>query len=1134
MSFIKIQYILGRPGSGKTTLCHKEIADKQAASVNGNALILLVPEQFSFSSEKALIAATHAQGLSRAQVLSFHRLSYFVFSKTGGIDAPIMEDTGKNMLLRRLINQLKPQLLYFKSSQNKPGFVDALASSITEFYQYGIAPDDLASRAQDADSASLRMKLTDLHLIYSAYREYLEKTHISSDEIPDILAEKIPEAEFLRGAEIWVDGFKSFTPQEFQVLRALVSVAQCVKFTFCIDNESGMQADSGNSARHGPFFEADSSIAAITKMADELGADRVPHVFLHSAYRHANAPDLAFLCDHFTDFSQDFYPKTPENIRVFAAANLFEEVHATAKTAVMLTRDRGYMYSEIGLVASDLGLYENHISAIFSLYNIPVFLDKRRDILGHPLPHLLFAALEVISTNWQYEAVFAMLRSPFVQIPKPDIDVLENYVLATNIRGADWRKPFHLGKPEILEFVEPIREKVIAMMLPLADLTARRAFPLADIAHSVYTFLMHNQVTDALAGWITAAAHSGDNETMRRHEQIWGKTMDALDKIVEILGNFRENVGDFAKILEAGFGDLGLAPPSLDQLVVGDLRRSRFGELKALIVLGANEGLMMAAPAASGLLDDSDRATLAQSGLTLAKDSIAKLFEEEFLIYANLSKPSQYLTISYTCGSLDGKANLPSRLLGRLWDMFPRLKVTQLDGLPADSLALISTPAAAFSDLMLSLGALTAENKPIAPPLLDAYGFFIDSPKYAAQIQHISNSAEFYAATRKLSAKSTKTLYGRRIRTSVSRLERFVNCPFSYFAEYNLAARPRKLYQVEAVDMGNIYHDILAKFGEIVQKMGGAPDASDPTLQSAVSDAVNDVFANPDNRVLYSSGRYTHFARKMRRISQVSMDALLEHLNRGDFTLAFNEVAFTDKQNDNETELRLGAIQLPLDGGATLHLDGRIDRVDTFAHGDGMEYVKVIDYKSGRKKFSLSEAYHGLDLQLLVYLSAFIQKLSQVRGNNLEGQILPAAALYFNLLNPVLDYNPEIAHDANALRDELLKKFKMSGIVLDETAILQALDGTAPARSLPASKGGVSADDFKALMNHAMLLARTIGADILSGNIAAAPVMHNKITPCTYCIYHSLCRFDAADRHAYNHLRQLRDAEVMEKIAPQS
>jgi len=1108
-----------------------------------------VPEQFSFVSERALIAATGNKGISRAQVLSFNRLSYYVFSKTGGLDRKILEESGRHMLLRKIVNEQRSKLVYFKTGHDKKGFIDELASSITEFYQYGIEPENLKSQAQaqaqaqaeTTDNAGLKLKLNDLHLIYSEYRNFLLEKYISGDEILDILAEKIPEAGFLAGAEIWIDGFKSFTPQEKKVLRSLISVASSVKFTFCVDRKLEKFEEI---AKTDAFYEVKDSIEQIDRMCLEIGAKLGEHIFLDTPYRHTNAPDLQFLCSHFIGFSEEQYEEKPKNIRIFSAPNNYSEIHAAAKAVVMLARDRGYRYSDIGIVCTDLNLYEKYLPPIFSQYNIPVFMDTRRDILGHPLAQLIFAALETISTNWKYEAVFSMLRSALANIPREEIDVLENYVLAYNIRGKAWQEEFVLGSEEELTAANEVRVKLINFMEPLSNINSYRVkYPLEEISICIYNFLKKNGIDAAIEGLAEKARQYGDNEALRRHEQAWGRIIDTLDKMIEILGDAKESVGGYSKILEAGAMNLGLAPPSLDQLVAGDLRRSRFGEIKALILLGANEGLMPSRPQATGVLDDNDRANLEASGISLAKDSIAKIYEEEFLIYTGLSKPQEYLAIIYNTGNLEGKANSPSRLIERIKAMLPKINITELESLDENSISNISCADTAFGGLIAALGQSSALKEPVAPVYMDAYGYFKEDEVFSEKLENIRQAAQFHSCVHALSKDAAKNLYGKRIRTSASKLERYISCPFSYFVEYNLAAQNRRLYEVAAVDIGNVYHDILAKFGNIVKTTYALDSQDKKEFGDLIDQSVKQVIDSQDI-LLKSSGKYRYYADKIKQISEVSIQALVEHIKRGDFDLSYNEVAFSDNASGEEG-IAFGSIQIPLDKQISLLLDGRIDRVD-IGGIDGKNYVKIIDYKSGRKSFSLSECYYGLDMQLLIYLSAFIQKLAQSRGSSFAESIMPAAAFYFRLQNPFVLYGKHLHNEPENLQKELLKAFKMSGIVLEEDAVVYGMDKELSGDSdiLPVgfkkSKDGeasfkktsatISAEGFLALMEHVMNLAKQAGKDIYSGDISIAPTKHKNETPCRYCSFRSVCKFDANSRQSYRDLRFLGNEEVLNKI----
>ena len=1109
MIFLLLQFILGGPGSGKTALVHKEIAVAQENSGKNN-LILIVPEQYSFQSEKALIGATSNGAISRARVLSFQRLSYFVLGKTGGIGKAILENCGKNMILRKIVSRLAPELGYFKSGQETAGFLESLAHSISEFHHYNILPEDLKERAEHIPNSSLGIKLSDLHRIYSEYREFLEENFISSDEILDILAQKIPNADFLYGSEIWIDGFKSFTPQEKKVLTSLFGVAKSVKITLPMLHTI---AKNQHVSKYDVHHEVVTTMQKITELSSELGIRIEPPVILKESHRHKVSDDLSFLSQNFLD---DYFGKTfadiAKNIRVEPSENIFTEIEDAAKTITYLTHKRGYKYGEIGIIAADLAVYSKYVPTLFARYKIPVFVDARRNILGHPIAQMLLAACGVISSGWSYEAVFKLLRLPMFE-EQGNFDLLENFILANNIRGQKaWSENFDVDDAEI---INATRSKIWHIMQPLSQkFTPRKKFALKDFAITIYEFLLHNNTQGVLENWIDEAAKNGDNESLRWHEQIWDSITQVLDKIVEILPEHQENISGFAKILEAGFTDLGLAPPSLDQLVMGDLRRSRFGDIKALLILGAKDGAMPSRSDSTSLLSDEDRVHLKNSGMDVAGDSIQKMFEENFLIYTNFAKPTEFLSISYPTGNLSGKAASPARAVGRIIELFP--KMAAHDDINT------SCAQAVFSELLEAMGDNAVQNTAIKPHLLQAHGYFETDSFFEGKLSKMRESLSFSLSPHKLEKNSIQELYPKNIHTSVSKLQRYVSCPFSYFVEYNLKAKKHRVYEVAAVDMGNIYHDILAKFGGILKQIGNDAAKNEERLASLVDGVIDEVLNDPSNKQLKSSGRYKHFAQKMRDISKISSYALISHLAGGNFEVAHNEVAFG--LTNSCDELALDAIKVELSSNTKMLLQGRIDRVD-IGEIEGIDYVKVIDYKSGKKQFSLDEVYYGLDMQLLIYLGAFVEKVAHLNGDETAKKVLPAAAFYFNLLNPMLEYDAAL-DDPHVYKKKLLDEFKMSGLVLNDTKMIDALD--ADTASFKKNSEMVETDDFVMLMNHVRKLAEDAGESILAGNIDISPYNHDKKTPCGFCDYISICKFDAANIDNYRNLAKIKGNKVLD------
>jgi len=550
---------------------------------------------------------------------------------------------------------------------------------------------------------------------------------------------------------------------------------------------------------------------------------------------------------------------------------------------------------------------------------------------------------------------------------------------------------------------------------------------------------------------------------------------------------------------------------------MGDMRRTRFGDIKAMLVMGAKDGALPSRPSDDGLLSDDDRHILEDAGMKLAVGTVGKIYEEEFLIFANISKPSEFLSLSYPMGNLEGQAANPARLLSRVRELFPKISADNNDLLD------FSNAQGAMTDLALALGKKANYDIPLPAKHLQAYAYFAQSDEYADKIANMQKGMRFSQSHAKstLSKQSVQDIYKQGLRTSVSKLGRYISCPFAYFAQYNLAAKPRQIHDVAAVDMGNIYHDILSKFGETLKNLDASTD--DARIEVAIDSVVDEVFASPANFQLRSSGRYMYFADKMRRISQSSALALTTHLSAGKFNVAYNEVAFDDMQKGED--YTLSPIEIDLSPSAKMLLQGRIDRVD-IAAVSGADYVKIIDYKSGTKQFSLEEVYYGLDMQLLVYLGAFVSQVAEEKGESTAKKILPAAAFYFNLLNPLLDFDEKL-EDEKSLKKGLLDKFKMSGIVMDDDEVLASVGD---ASSYKKSSALIPAGTFAKLLNHVMKLAKQAGSSILAGDISISPHKLHKNTACSHCNYHPICKFDKDDQDAHRHLAKLNKAEVIEKL----
>ena len=1133
-----LRTILGRAGTGKTTLCLQEIVAKQA-SEGKHALLYIVPEQFSLQSERALLKAADNRALMRAETLSFQRLSFRVFTEIGGFNKVVLEDVGRNIILRKILLDIKPQLLYFTGSVDKQGFIDKLSAMLAELYQYEIRPESLQyASGQVIGDEGLRLKLHDLSIILAAYGSYLTEHQFSGDDTLDLLAERMGESAFVKNAEIWIDGFTSFTPQEYRVLDGLLRHAASVTVALTVDN---VQAGYPELNRQDAFFETKSTMNALYQLAQNASASVVAPIALDRTIR--SVPALAFLEKAYMGYQPAKFGGDASCVRLVQADNMYAEIHAAARTVVALTREKQIRHNEIGIICASHEAYAKSVQAVFAQYDIPVFIDAKEDMLSHPLVEYIRSAFEIITGGWQYENVFRFLKTGITNITREDIDKLENYVLAYGIRYNRWQKEWMYGfdgqyERFDREEINGLRERVLALLSPLTTRFTRSGrYTAADFCRALYALLDENGAGIVLEQWIDEARASGQNLLWQMHTQAWENVIDLIDKVFETLGDEQMTVLDFARVLEAGISavSLGLVPPSLDQVIVGDLRRSRLPQVKALLLLGANENALPGQMKADGVLSDDERRVLSGKGLQLAPDGLSRALADNLSVYGVLTKPSEFLYISCYLSELDGKAVFPSPVMHRIEELLPYADKRCTDTEAA--IERISTASVTFDGLARAVRGY-AETGEISDVYQDVYTFFRGNQPYDHMLAQIESQIAAEGTPERLMRETVFRLYAGRVMTSVTQLERYAQCPFSYFMRYNLRALERKVYEVESVQVGTLFHSALELYAKRLAEEGiDWNDPDDETLVALMEACVDAALAAQGNEILRSTGQYRHFTERIKGIAVQSIRALTEHMRGSGFAVAALETAFGGKDAE--------AVCVPLANGE-MELQGRVDRVDLLTIDD-TAYVKLVDYKSGHKAFSLSEVYYGLQLQLVMYIDAVIGQMKARAG---LAKVHPAALLYFRLQNPVVEFDAAMSEEQ--MRVRLLSEFKMTGLVLDDQQVLSNLDvrlqagleesvqsAVVPVALNKAKKDDdfllskrskvVSAEAFGKLMSFVMKKAEMLGNSILDGDISVWPCLHKKASGCQYCTYQAVCRFEPG-RNAHHVMPFLKDTDAQARV----
>jgi len=1127
-----LRFIIGRAGTGKTTLCMEEIIRQQNTA--NKRQILIVPEQFTSQTERDLIEKTGQSAILTAEVLSFGRLAHRVFSRKGIGNRVPLGDIGKSMTLRKILLQEKDNISYFQSVMDKPGFIDQLGLTISEFFQYRITPEQTAELSvSETLSHGAREKLKDLSLIHRSYLEFLKQEYISADETLGLLAERLDESLGFENTEFWLDGFYGFTPQEYSVIRRLLQLSSQVNITLTMDRNSFYGAFLPPTA---PFYEPYVTKKKLAALAEELDLAPVIPVILEENKR----AETDALKNLEKEYFHSFFRKAPlaESVSVTACPDLQEEIRFAAGKILRLIREENLRFRDFAIMTNAMELYEKNLRGILEEYHIPCFIDARRETASHPLVSLLTAFLDILVYDFKYDAMFGYLKSGLTQLTTEEIDILENYVLAYGIKSYKWKQDYWdyglvREGADAIEAINALREKVMTPFRPFLDLTNRKKFPFHTFLSMLMDHLNDLQAAETLEAWANEAAAEGNLNRAEEYRQIWQLVMDVLEKADTILGKEELSLPEMAKILEAGLEKctMGVIPPTADCLLIGDLERSRLPEIKYLFVLGVNEGILPSPATAQGIFTEPERDLLTAQGVELANGGKRKVFEENFLIYRGLTKPSRGLWLTYAAADSEGKELSPSPLIDNLQKLDETLEIQPMQRFLLEE----TSPEATFHLLGQEMRKYS-EDTPISPLWQDIYSFFEENNAWEHRLTLLKKGIGKTGKPERLSPRTAKALYGKNILSSVSRLERFAGCPFSFFAEYGLKAEERRLYQLHTPDLGTLFHEVLELFSNKLEEDSIQwTDLTKEKTTDLIHTCVDEAAPRLSDRILMESAANKYLIRRLKRVSVKAAWALVQHLQMGDFVPAGYEVGFGIHE-------ALPPIVIELGDGGSLILNGKIDRVDLL-DAEGTRYVKIIDYKSGNKTFSFQDIYYGLQLQLLIYLDAYLKYYKKTGA-----ELKPGGVFYFRITEPTLSLGSEVS--AKEIEDALYKEMKMSGLLLQEDALIERLDhslkpegakgfsgssvivpvGFTQKGGFTASSNLASEEQYEAILQFVTERTREIGEAMKTGIITPLPFRDKDRTPCSYCKYRSVCRHDYDDKPKFRKLKKMNKADFWTEI----
>ena len=1125
-----LQLILGGSGSGKSVWLYNHVISESIRNPQ-RSYIVIVPEQFTMATQRRLVMTHPSRGILNIDVLSFKRLALRVFEETGTDPGQVLTETGKDLLIRNAASRIKDQLKVMRARVDQAGYVGKIRSILSEFAQYNITDEDLDQMIRLSETKPmLRGKLQDIALIREACRSYDGGRFTTGEELPSLLADAARRSKMIAGSEICFDCFTGFTPVQLEAMRTILRCAPQVYVTVTIDPRLPL---TGKEKPHELFALSRRTIRTLMELAQEEHVEILPPVVLSGEQGRFGAKPGSALArlerDLFRAHTGRDVPKedSADTVQLISCENPEHEAREAAKEILRLVRQEGYRYREIAVVLGDVRTYERHLRRVLKETQIPYFMDQTRQIVMNPCIELIRAAMSAVREGMSVVSMLRMLRTGFFDITRDETDLLENYILAFGIRGASrWTEPWEKTSAsfdgDYAAGCEICRQKIMRAFAPLRSALSSKTLTAGAATAALEEFLADLQVEEKLLALAQTMREGKDVQRAMEYEQIFAHLQALFEQVHTLLANEPITLPDYIRLIEAGCSEIkvGIIPPGVDEVQIGDMERTRLDQVRALLLLGVNDGLIPADESDSSIVTSFDRDFLAKAGITLAPDAREKSRLQRFYLYLCLTKPSEKLCLYFSRSGNDCKAKEPSYLIREVSALLQVPVQTRHAG--EDGLRRILSPAMAMPVLAEALREME-ENGRADESAMELLGMLSRDSDNKQKVQRLIDAAQQTETAQDLDAELTRRLYGSMLNTSVTRLELFAACPFSHFAKYGLLLRERERFEIRLPDFGNVMHEALALYMQELQSRHLSwKDVTDETQQAMVAGAVRKSVAHYAQALFSDTARNAYTLERVTRIVTRSVWGLTWQLRAGDFIPAGFETPFDPVTCPQTAVIQTG-------GGEKFTLCGRIDRTDLCTDGNNV-YIKVIDYKSGGTKLDLTALREGLQLQLAVYMRCAAEMEQRIHPGK---QIVPAGMLYYHLSDPIIDLPDQ---DEPVITEKLLAQLRPDGLVNGSPQILRKFDHEtvkgrsnvipveflAGSKDLPGKRSKIATpQQFQALSDFTGQKMQDLAERIMRGEAAPSPYRRADKSACAYCPYAGICGFD--NGHGLRHWRRLKE-----------
>lgn len=1112
---MSLRIIYGKPGSGKSTYCFQEIANLIGKE---KKIFIITPEQFSFTAERKLMKSVKSKSAINAEVITLSRMAYRVLAQVGGNNKNNLSKCGKAMLIYSILTKYKQELKFLgKSDEN----INLSMTAITEFKKHGITIENLKDEAKKIEDTYLKTKLLDMILIYEKFEEKICNHYIEETDLLTILASSLKETNLVKNSIIYIDEFAGFTYQEYQVIKELIRQAKQVNITMCIDN-----LNINTNPDTDIYYSNKITLSKILNLVEENEFKLENPVVLDKPYRF-KTEELKHLSDNIYNRKSTKYEKNVENIELFLAKNEYSEVEEMAKKISRLVREKGLRYKDISIVTKNIENYSSLVRAIFNQYQIPVFIDEKRDLNQNIIVQYILAVLEILNKNFSNEAVFGYIKSGFLEVDRDEIFRLENYCTKWGIKQSKWKKDFiyelEEEKRQEIERLNELRKKIINPLLKLQD-RIKQEKTATNITKAIYEFLQEQNIEEKIIKKIEELEEKNLLDLVSEYKTSYKTIIDILDEIIVIFKEEKMTIDQYSKILKIGLKNSGLGkiPGTQDQVILGDVDRSRSHKVNTVFIIGLNDGSFPSINKDEGFFNDLDREKLKEDGIELAKGTIDKLYEDNFNIYKAFTTAENRIYLSYVSSDSDGKSLRPSMLIGKIKKMYPKLQ--EKSDVISKKYEVVNETIT-YEELIENIAKLKNKEE-IEEIWYHVYQYYKLQNEWNTKLQKDLEGLNYTNLPERIRKENIDKLYGNTLNTSISRLEKYRSCPFSYYLQYGLRLKEKEELKIQSFNTGSFMHETIDEFFEYVKQEDlNLAELEEEQTFNIVSKIVEEDLKLGKNFTFTATAKYKVLVRRLKKIISKALKYIIETIIHSDFRIEGTEIEFGKKGKYKPIILEIGE-------GKKVEITGKIDRIDT-ADSENGKYLRIIDYKSSAKNIDLNEVYAGLQIQLLTYTDAICK----------EEDIMPAGIFYFSLLEQMVKAEKKMTDEE--IEEMIRKNFRMKGLIIADVKIIKMNDNTLKSGSsklVPAAltasgtinekwTNGVKSEEFKILQDYIYKTIKDIAREILSGNIDLKPYYKKGKTPCEYCEYKGICGFNPRqNNNDYHYIDQRTKDEILAKM----